>query len=364
MAGKLVLALVAVLSAVVLNHVAKIISAAGMLKHVYNHVPGTCRFVPGVEQGSEDIELTSSGLAFISSGLLPPGFILDPVYLTFEQRILTFDFKKPTEGAKTVNIVPESVKEDFMPHGLSVYEDVSGEVRLFVVNHGKGHKDRVEIFRFDAVSNSLHHIKSVKHPLLYSLNDIVATGPESFYAGNDKYTTGLYSRMAETWLLLPWSNVVYYSGGEATIVADGLLYANGINLSPEGKLVYVANPTAGRVNVYHRQNDNTLRFSHDITAHTGVDNVFVDPTTGDLWVGAHPQGIHFSRHMGNASHPCGSQVLRIENPAGENPRITEMYSDDGRSGLWGSSVGCYHNKQLLIGTVNHRLMHCTVDVPL
>ncbi|CAH1263819.1 PON1 [Branchiostoma lanceolatum] len=362
MAGKLVLALVAVLSAVVLNHVAKIISAAGMLKHVYNHVPGTCRFVPGVDQGSEDIELTSSGLAFISSGLVPPGFILDPVYLSFEQRILTFDFKKPTEGAKTVNIVPESVKEDFMPHGLSVYEDDSGEVRLFVVNNGKG--DRVEIFRFDADSNSLHHVKSVKHPLLYSLNDVVATGPESFYATNDKYTTGLYSRMAETWLLLPWSNVVYCSGGEATIVVDGLLYANGINLSPEGKLVYVANPTAGGVTVYHRQNDNTLRFSHDIAAHTGVDNVFVDPTTGDLWLGAHPQGIHFSIHMGNASHPCGSQVLRIENPAGENPRITEMYSDDGRAGLWGSSVGCYHNKQLLIGTVNHRLMHCTVDVSL
>eukprot|EP00058_Branchiostoma_floridae_P027980 XP_002613471.1 hypothetical protein BRAFLDRAFT_208249 [Branchiostoma floridae] len=335
-----------------------------MLKHVSNHVPGTCRFVPGVEQGSEDIALTSSGLAFISSGLLPPGFIFDPVYLSFEKRILAFDFKNPTKGAKEVQIVPRSVKEDFMPHGISVYEDKSGEVRLFVVNHGKGHKDRVEIFRFDADSNSLHHIESVKHPLLYSLNDIVATGPESFYATNDKYSTGLYGRMAETWLLIAWSNVVYYSGGEATIVADGLLYANGVNLSPEGKLVYVANPATAGVTVYRRQDDNTLRFSHDIKLHTGVDNIFVDPANGDLWVAGHPKGIHFAIHMQNASHPCGSQVLRIQNPAGENPSITEMFSDDGRAGLWGSSVGCYHNKQLLIGTVNHRLMHCSVDVPL
>ncbi|XP_035658357.1 serum paraoxonase/arylesterase 2-like [Branchiostoma floridae] len=354
----------AVLSAVVVNHVAKIISASGMLKHVYNHVPGTCRLVPGVEQGSEDIALTSSGLAFISSGILPPGFILDPVYFSFQQRILVFDFKNPTKGAKEVQIVPQSVKEDFMPHGLSVYEDKSGQVRLFVVNHGKGYKDRVEIFRFDSDSNSLHHIESVKHPLPYSLNDIVATGPDSFYATNDKYSTGLYSKMAETWLLLPWSNVVYYSGGEAIIVADGLLYANGVNLSPDGKLVYVANPTAAAVTVYHRHDDNTLLFSHDIILHTGVDNICVDPANGDLWVGAIPRPIDFSVHMQNASHPCGSQVLRIENPAGENSSITEMFSDDGRAGLWGSSVGCYHNKQLLIGTVNHRLMHCTVDVPL
>ncbi|XP_019624272.1 PREDICTED: serum paraoxonase/arylesterase 1-like [Branchiostoma belcheri] len=363
MAAKLLLALVAVLSAVIVNHIAKIISAAGVLKHVYNHVPGTCRLVPGVEQGSEDIALTSSGLAFISSGLLPPGFILDPVYYTFEQKMLVFDFKNPAEGAKEIKIVLAS-GEDFMPHGLSVYEDDSGEVRLFVVNHGKGHRDSVEIFRFDAASNSLHHLKSVKHPLLYSLNDVVATGPETFYATNDKYTTGLYSRMAETWLLLPWSNVVYYSDGEAAIVADGLMYANGINISPDGRFVYVANPTTGVVIVYHRQDDNTLTFSHDITLHTGVDNIYVDATTGDLWVGAHQKPIQFSVHMQNASYPCGSQVLRIQDPATENPRVTEMYSDDGQAGLWGSSAACYLNKQLLIGTVNHRLMHCTVDVPL
>ncbi|KAI8489272.1 Serum paraoxonase/arylesterase 2 [Branchiostoma belcheri] len=359
-----VLVLAVVSSAVVLNHVAKLLMATGMLKHVYNHVPGTCRFVPGAEQGSEDIALTSSGLAFISSGLVPAGFILDPAYFSFEQKILVFDFHNPAEGAKKVNIVPASVEEDFMPHGLSVYEDDSGEVRLFVVNHAKGQQDRVEIFRFDANSNSLHHIRSITHPLFYSLNDILAIGPESFYASNDKYSTGLYSRMAETWLLLPWSNVVYYtSGGEAIIVADGFVYANGISLSPEGKLVYVADFTNGVVNVYRRQDDNTLAFSRDISLHSSVHKIFVDPASGDLWIGAHPSAFQLAEHLKDASRPCGSQVLRVEDPAGENPKVTEMYSDDGRW-LWGSSIACYHDKQLLIGTINHKLMLCTVDLPL
>eukprot|EP00058_Branchiostoma_floridae_P011745 XP_002597233.1 hypothetical protein BRAFLDRAFT_260864 [Branchiostoma floridae] len=364
MSRAVVLVLAVASSAFVLNHVAKLLMATGMLKHVYNHVPGTCRFVPGAEQLSEDIAMTSSGLAFISSGLVPQGFILDPLYLSYEQGILVYDFQNPTAGAKKLNILPKSVEEDFMPHGISVYEDDhSGEVRLFVVNHAKGHQERVEIFRFDADSNSLYHIKSIEHPLLYSLNDILAIGPESFYASNDKYTTGLYTRIAETWFLLPWSNVVYYSGGEATIAADGLVYANGISLSPGGKLVYVADFTSGVVKIYHRRDDNTLLFSRDISIHSSVHKICVDPASGDLWVGAHPSAFHLAEHLKDASRPCGSQVLRIENPAGENVTVIEMYSDDGRW-LWGSSIGCYHEKQLLIGTINHKLMHCTVDLPL
>ncbi|CAH1242945.1 PON1 [Branchiostoma lanceolatum] len=335
-----------------------------VFQHVSNHVPGPCRFFEGVEQGSEDIVLTSSGLAFISSGLTPRGFNLDPVYSSFVPRIFVFDFQNPSNGAKKVNIVPRSLEEDFVPHGLSVHEYDLGGVRLFVVNHAKGHEERVEIFRFDAASNSLNYIRSVTHPLLYSLNDIVAIGPESFYATNDKYSTGFYSRNVETWLLLPWSNVVYYGDGEATIVADGFRTANGINLSPDGNFVYVADSNTGVVSVYHRQEDDTLRRSHDISLHTTVDNVFVDAKSGNLSVGAHPKPIQLAEHFQNASRPCGSQVLRVENPAEKDARITEVYSDDGRSGLWGSTVGCYHNKQLLIGTVNHKLMLCTIDVPL
>ncbi|XP_078575443.1 serum paraoxonase/arylesterase 1-like [Branchiostoma floridae x Branchiostoma japonicum] len=298
-----------------------------VFQHVYNHVPGTCGFVQGLEQGSEDLVLISSGQAFISSGLVPQGFVLDPVYFSFVPRIFVLDYRNPSKGAKKVNIVPRSLEEDFVPHGLSVHEDFdSGEVRLFVVNHAKGHsEDRVEIFRFDADSNSLFHVKSVTHSLLYSVNDVVPTGPESFYATNDKYSTGMYSKMAETWLLLSWSNVVYYNKGGATIVADGFKCANVVNLSPDGNVVYVADSLKGVVTVFHRQRDDTLRRSHDISLHTSLDNICVDATSGDLWIGAHPKPIQFAEHLKNASHPCGSQVLRVENPAGEeegSPRFT------------------------------------------
>ncbi|XP_035698642.1 serum paraoxonase/arylesterase 1-like [Branchiostoma floridae] len=323
---KVVLVLVV---AVVLSHVGKFLTAMRVFQHVYNHVPGTCGFVEGVEQGSEDIVLISSGQAFISSGLVPQGLVLDPVYFSFVPKVFVFDYRNPSNGAKKSTSCQGVLRKTSYP-----------TVSAYSKTHAKGHsEDRVEIFRFDANSNSLIHVKSVTHSLLYSVNDVVATGQESFYATNDKYSTGMYSKMTETWLLLSWSNVVYYNKGGATIVAGGFKCANGVNLSPDGNVVYVADSIKGVVTVFHRQRDNTLRRSHDISLHTSLDNICVDATSGDLWIGAHPKPIEFAEHLKNASHPCGSQVLRVKNPAGEAARITEVYSDDGRSGLWGSNIG-------------------------
>lgn len=68
-----------------------------------------------------------------------------------------------------------------------------------------------------------------------SLNDIVAVGPEHFYATNDHYFVDPYLRSWELYLGLSWSYVVYYSPNEVKVVADGFDFANGINISPDGK---------------------------------------------------------------------------------------------------------------------------------
>lgn len=68
-----------------------------------------------------------------------------------------------------------------------------------------------------------------------SLNDIVAVGPEHFYATNDHYFVDPYLSYWELYLGLSWSYVVYYSPNEVKVVADGFDFANGINISPDGK---------------------------------------------------------------------------------------------------------------------------------
>lgn len=69
----------------------------------------------------------------------------------------------------------------------------------------------------------------------FSVNDIVAMGPDSFYATNDHYFSDFILMFLEMFLGLTWSNVVYYSPKEVKEVAAGFYSANGINISPDKK---------------------------------------------------------------------------------------------------------------------------------
>ena len=69
----------------------------------------------------------------------------------------------------------------------------------------------------------------------FSVNDIVAMGPDSFYATNDHYFSDFIFMFLEMFLGLTWSNVVYYSPKEVKEVAAGFYSANGINISPDRK---------------------------------------------------------------------------------------------------------------------------------
>lgn len=71
--------------------------------------------------------------------------------------------------------------------------------------------------------------------IFFSVNDIVAVGPDSFYATNDHYFFDHILMFLEMLLGLTWSNVVYYSPKEVKEVASGFYSANGINISPDRK---------------------------------------------------------------------------------------------------------------------------------
>ncbi|KAG2465003.1 PON2 arylesterase, partial [Polypterus senegalus] len=126
----------------------------------------------------------------------------------------------------------------FNPHGISTYIDKEDHtVYVFVVNHLHPHfTSHVEIFKFVEEDKSLTHLKTITHELLTNVNDIVAVGPERFYATNDHYFTDQSLRFLEKVLGLAWCNVVYYSPEEVKVVGNGLHFANGINLSPDSKI--------------------------------------------------------------------------------------------------------------------------------
>ncbi|XP_077346883.1 serum paraoxonase/arylesterase 2-like [Lithobates pipiens] len=315
-----------------------------------------CQLVKGIEYGSEDIHLLPNGLAFISSGLKYPG-------------MKSFAPDRPAEillvNMNNDILLPEPLQlsegidaSSFNPHGLSAYVDeTDGTVYLFVVNH-PDHKSCIEIFKFDEKQKSLLHLKTIKHPLLYSVNDIVAVGPESFYATNDHYFESMHMKFLENLLGLQLSNVVFYSPGDVREVVSGLYMANGIEISNDKKFIYAVDLIGHTINVYEKHASWSLTFVKAVDVDTCADNLFVDPVTGDVWTGAHPNIFKVSEYK--EEDPPGSEVIRIQNIHSDHPIVTRVYVNNG-SVIQGSSVAAVYKKKLIIGTVFHKALYCQLD---
>nr|XP_040021238.1 serum paraoxonase/arylesterase 2-like [Gasterosteus aculeatus aculeatus] len=318
---------------------------------VKNHLPN-CVALKNLDSGSNDITILGNGLAFISTGLkfvgLPSANTIGKIY--------TLDMNDPRMKPGELRMPRNFDLESFNPHGISVYVDPSDDaIYLFVVNHPQ-QKSQIELFKFIEDDHSLEHLKTIKHELLYSVNDIVAVGLESFYATNDHYFN---HEMLKVWVefLLgqPWTNVVYYSPEEVKVVSEGYYFANGINISPNKKHLYVADLFDHNVHVLEVEDDNALVSVKAVSVDSLCDNVEVDPETGDLWLGCHPNGWKFL--MADPKDPAGSEVIRIQNIHSDKPVLTQVYSDDGHV-IIGSSVAATYGGKLLIGTVFHKALCC------
>ncbi|XP_032532612.1 serum paraoxonase/arylesterase 2 [Chiroxiphia lanceolata] len=311
-----------------------------------------CRLIKGIEAGSEDIDILPNGLAFISSGLKYPGLKSFAPDKTGE--IFLMDLNEDYPKAVELRISRGFDLSSFNPHGISTYVDKDDTVYLFVVNHPH-QKSTVELFKFVEDDNSLLHLKTIQHDLLASVNDIVAMGPDSFYATNDHYFTDFILMFLEVFLGLTWSNVVYYSPKEVKEVATGFCSANGINISPDRKYIYVADVFDHSVHVMEKHTNWNLTHVKTLQLDTLVDNLSIEPHTGDIWTGCHPNGMKLFYY--DPENPPASEVLRIQNILSEEPVVTRVYADNG-SVLQGSSVAAIYEGKLLIGTVYHRALYC------
>uniref|UniRef100_A0A8D0H0B9 Paraoxonase n=1 Tax=Sphenodon punctatus TaxID=8508 RepID=A0A8D0H0B9_SPHPU len=311
-----------------------------------------CHLIKGIEAGSEDIDILPNGLAFISSGLKYPGmtcFAPDK-----PGKILLMDLNDENPRATELRISHGFDMASFNPHGISTYVDKDDAVYLFVVNHPQS-KSTVELFKFVEEENSLVHLKTIRHELLQSMNDIVAVSSNSFYATNDHYFTEHILIYLELFLGLAWTNVVYYSPKEFREVATGFYSANGINISPDGKYVYVVDLMDRSIHVMEKHANWSLTEVKVLQFDTIIDNVFVDRYNGDIWGGCHPNGMKLFNY--DPENPPGSEVLRIQDILSEKPTVTQVYVDDG-SVLQASSVAAVYDKKLLIGTIFHRALYC------
>ena len=314
------------------------IPASGVFAGLKPKLIDQCRRVD-VFQGTEDVTIDEElGVAFISA----------------DDRRATFA-GKPVQGGiyvlkldgtdRVLKASPDSFGE-FHPHGISLWRGEDGRKRLFAINHTLGDGDKVEIFDV-GTGGALLHVDSVAFPEMSSPNDVLGVGPRSFYVTNDKgYKTGLMSAL-EAYLALPFSSLAYYDGEKGSIAARWLTYANGVNISADGKTVYVSEFLRRRISVFDRDASmGALKKAKSLAVDTGPDNIEVAPD-GALWIGGHSKVFDFLKHVKDPKAIAPSHVVRIDPATGARE---DVLIDIGGT-INASSVGSATDDMLIVGGV-------------
>jgi len=269
-------------------------------------------------KGAEDITISQrDSFALISATsrmIYPPSaeekgglYLIDLTNRDFTHLPLTADFP----GA-------------FAPHGISMFKKDS-TYQVMAINHThQGHS--IEVFELNG--DNLRHLRTLRDPAMIRPNDLVIVDENRFYFTNDhKYTQG-FGKVAEEYLGLSVSNVVYHDGNSYREVAKGIAYANGINIDQERDLLFVASARKFLVKVYQVQEDGSLTFVEDIPCGTGVDNIEFDEDK-NLWIGAHPSLLRFTAYAKGNQPTSPSEIIKISYRKEGDYSVETVYLEKG-----------------------------------
>jgi arylesterase / paraoxonase len=316
---------------------------SGYFKTIENHFEGTTQKINGLV-GTEDITIDqTTGFAFLSADdrrsfrlrkVSPKGGI--------------YGLRLNDSIPKLVILTANSPIADFHPHGISLYNSPSGNKILFVVNHRKS-GNYIEIF--ECKNDSLIHLESITNELLVSPNDIVAVGERSFYFTNDHDEKFSSWRNIKDILKIGTGNVCYFDGKTMSKTSiENIKYSNGINVSLDGKTLFLASTSSNTLFVYERNvSTGELTKTDEIDTKTGVDNIELD-IEGNLWIGCHPQALKFLAHAKDEKKISTSEIIKISYKGKGKYEQKSVYMNDG-SEISASSVGAVYKEKLLIGPV-------------
>ena len=330
---------ISILLLALIGYVFYIFYSTGYFRSVDNAYAGTIAQkvkLPGVEDmqiayADGFILLSSDDRASRRDGTPNQGhlYYMDLTKPSFEPIQLTTELKIP-----------------FFPHGISMVRTAEHAYRVFVVNHVAG-EHSIEVF--DLHNERLTHIHTLKDASMISPNDIVALDGERFYFTNDHgYTKGL-GKLGEEYLGWAVSNVVYHDGQGYREVADGIAYANGINLDRERGLLFVASPRHFLIKVFEVAASGTLEFIEDVDCGTGVDNIEFAPD-GKLWIGCHPSLLAFSAYAKGNAPIAPSEIITVDYMSKGDYSIESVFLDDGNH-MSAATVATVYNDLIFVGNV-------------
>ncbi|PHH59870.1 hypothetical protein CDD81_2420 [Ophiocordyceps australis] len=206
----------------------------------------------------------------------------------------------------------ENFDKTFVPHGIDLVDDPSEAegraIFILVVNHPPNPdfyhradssapmaRSVVEVFHHVLASETVSHVRTVRHALIKTPNDILATSPTSFFVTNDHYYThGLMRGVEDLVHRAKWSDTVYVEfdasaddaqGVEASVALSGLHNNNGICRGRTADEVLISSATGGELYIGTMYNEgasktpNAIKLVETISLDSCVDNpsYFSDP---------------------------------------------------------------------------------------
>ena len=258
------------------------------------------------------------------------------------------------DNTYTPKLISDHLDFPFLPHGLSIFHLDSTTYKVFAINHARD-SHSIEVFTLYRDSLVFEEVV-MNEEFLISPNDLVASGPNSFYYSNDHSNTEGFKRFAEDYLGYAAANVGYYDGSDFKIVADGIAYANGINIDFERNLLYVAASRSFLVHVFDILDNADLKEVESIDCGTGVDNIELDPD-GNLWIGCHPSLMTFASYAQGKLEFAPSEIIELKYTDTGDYEVNSLYVNDGTE-MSACSVASPYQDRIFVGNVmdNHFLV--------
>lgn len=258
------------------------------------------------------------------------------------------------------DMIMSSVTNDFTPkfrpHGISFIKLEDGSKRLFAISHPSEGESRVEIF--DVAGKSLSHVKTIEG-LTGGLNSLVAIDGERFYTTQDGQFRGI-SPVVNGVLGLNYGEIIYYDGQESHVVAEGFAYANGIEMSSDGKTLYAADTLGRTLSFYTRDlKSNLLVKSGDLYMDAGIDNIRRNED-GTFLIGGHPKMFSSLFYMAGRKKIAPSVVFHAIPPKdGTGGELHAVYLEEGELMSATSGAVQYKNKMFVASIVGNKILSCT-----
>lgn len=181
---------------------------------------------------------------------------------------------------KSTRLTFENFSNKFVTHGIDVISDPKNAeaVYIFAVNHlpnpafvaAKDEEERknidaarsqIELFHHVLHTKTIKHVRSIRHELVYTPNDIAAVSPTEFYVTNDHYyRDGLGRLIEDLWPFAKWSNIINVrldpavkgdgdetAGLDARVAHSGLWNNNGLGRGRSDDEIVISSAVGGEL---------------------------------------------------------------------------------------------------------------------